>query len=231
MDSSPNRYRFPLLAAVLSVAISGCAALTAPLSSSLEPGESVPSDKVLVIGKVVLDPPVEQGEIRGVIAARGTTAGVIKFMVSKDLETSINPNDMIPYMSPDEIWDMKYPGMSFLPMTPGVRYLRIGQYTTSTHGHQYNTAGSTTGGTLIVDSSYLWLFADIKITVPAGAKAVYIGTLDYSNDGTNATAVRVKDEYAAAMRQLAAMKIPGLTPRNVVKSLAVVVGKAKQRAP
>ena len=76
------------------------------------------------------------------------------------------------------------------------------------------------------------LYGDVKIVVPSKAKAVYIGTIVYQHDlkntkpnrfGYPSQRVVVRDEYDKAMADLAAMKIPGIAPKDVVKRLAVVI--------
>ncbi len=83
-----------------------------------------------------------------------------------------------------------------------------------------------------VDITYIMLYGDVKIVVPAKAKAVYIGTIEYRHDLKNTKPnkfgyppkkVVVKDEYEKAIAELAAMKIPGISSKDVVKKLAVVI--------
>ena len=210
---------------LLASTVSACSMLTAPLSSSLKQGQGVPSNQVLVIGKFLLDPHVEQGSLTGMSAARGTLRGVIKLLLTKELSQPVKPEDLVP-LAPDELIDVKFPGTSFIPLTPGTRYVRLGQYATSASGRFVNPA---TSSMRIADVNTLWLYADIKLTIPANAKAVYIGTVVYKHDGYNTSAVAVRDEYADAMQQLTAMKLSNIRPKDVVKSLATAVGKPLQR--
>jgi len=210
---------------LLALTVSACAMLTAPLSSSLKQGQEMPSNQVLVIGKFVLDPPLEQGSLAGMSAARGTLRGVIKLLLTKDLSRPVKPEDLVP-LAPEELIDVKYPGTSFIPLSPGTRYVRLGQYATSVSGRFVNPA---TSSMRIADVNTLWLYADIRLTIPANAKAVYIGTIVYRHDGYNTAAVAVRDEYADATQQLTAMQLSSIRPKDVVKSLATVVGKPLQR--
>lgn len=64
--------------------------------------------------------------------------------------------------------------------------------------------------------------------VPAGAKAVHIGTLVFTRDGRHVTGLRVRDDFAAAMRDVAGLGVAGLSPRDVVKTLAVPLADRKE---
>lgn len=214
-----------IVALLMSLAVSACSVLTAPLSSSLKSGDQVPTGKVLVIGKFVLDPDVKQGSLAGMAAGRGTLREVIKLFATKDLSQKIKPDAIAP-LSVEEMIDARYPGTSFLPMAPGTRYVRMGEYATSAAGGYVNPA---TSSMRVGNVNKIRFFSDIKLAIPANAKAVYIGTVVIRHDYYNATSVSVRDEYNDAMQQLAAMKLSNIKPRDVVKSLATVTGKPLQR--
>jgi hypothetical protein len=214
-----------VVAALLASTVWACAMMSAPLSSSLKQGQEPPSNQVLVIGKFMLDPPLKQGSLTGMSSARGELRDVIKLLLTKELSQPVKPDELVP-LAPDELIDAKYPGTSFVPLAPGTRYVRLGQYATSVSSKFVDPAKSSM---VIANANTLWLYGDIKLTVPAGAKAVYIGTIVYKHDGYNTTAVVVRDEYAEAMQQLGAMKLTSVRPKDVVKSLAAGVGKPLQR--
>jgi hypothetical protein len=213
-----------ILILLMPLTVSACGALTAPLSSSLKPGDQMPSDKVLVIGKFVLGPDVKQGSLVGMSAGRGTLREVIKLYLSKEHQ-EINPNALLPF-SPEELIDVRYPGTSFLPMTPGIRYVRMGDYTISASGRFVKPASSSMR---VASSNSIYFFPEIKLEIPANAKVVYIGTVTIHHDHYNATSVSVRDEHSEAMQQLAAMKLNNIKRGDVVKSLATVTGKPLQR--
>jgi hypothetical protein len=67
------------------------------------------------------------------------------------------------------------------------------------------------------------MLQNIKVTLPAKARAVYIGTITYKHNGKKATEVTVRDEQEEAMQALAKMRFRGVGPKDVVKKLAVVL--------
>ncbi len=67
------------------------------------------------------------------------------------------------------------------------------------------------------------ILPDAEIDIPAGAKAVYIGTFVIEHDGNFSRKVTVKDEYKAALKALKKQNIPGIGPKDVKKKLAKVV--------
>ncbi len=203
--------------------LSGCAMLSMPYGIPLEPRQAAPAGKVLLVGEFVLDPPVTQGRVN-VTAPRGKHVGVIKVYMSKDLRGRVDLNKAT--MEPiDEGMDVNMKGLSVVPLDPGTRYIRLGSVIKEAHLRDRSVGPERGGAGMTVDAEFLQLVRDLKLTVPAGAKAVYVGRITYRHDGSRATGVSVSDDYAGAMKELSALGIRGLTPSQVKKSLAVVVGK------
>lgn len=208
---------------------SGCA-FTTPFSESLGKGDAVPRGTVLVIGRVTVDPMVEQGNI-AVFAPRGTHKGVIKLHFAGDADKPLDKEALMPF-SPSESVDFSFTKTSFVPLAPGMRFARLGMLMIESRmvmGPPGFRGAQTPRG---VDATYLVLYGDVRIEVPRNAKAVYVGTVSYRHDMKNtkpnkfgypSKKVVVRDEYKAAMADLAAMNIPGIGPADVVKKLAVVV--------
>lgn len=219
-----------MLSAVFSVLLlSGCTCFS-PFSESLDKGEAVPSGKVLVIGRMIVDPPLEQGNIN-VIAPRGSNKGVIKMNFAADAAKPLDKTSMFPF-SVSQIADFSFTETSFLPMKPGVQYARLGTLMLDSRATNYVASSSGAMSPRGLEVTNLLLYGDLKITIPAKAKAVYIGTIVYRHDiqhtppneyGYYTKRVSVRDDYGAAMNDLAARKIPGIKPKDVVKKLAVVI--------
>lgn len=206
------------------------AACSAPFHPALEKGEAVPPGTVLVIGKITVEPMVEQGNI-AVQAARGTHVGIIKMNFGDDAAQPIDRDAMVPFSSTEQM-DWSFTKTSFIPLLPGTRYARLGTLMLDSRRYTYGVSQGGSPAPGGVDITYLMLYGDVKIAVPNNAKAVYIGTLVYQHDLKNSKPNRfgypskrvvVRDEYDRAMADLAAMKIPGITQKDVVKQLAVVV--------
>lgn len=206
------------------------AACGATFHAALEKGEAVPPGTVLVIGRITVDPMVEQGDIV-VEAANGTHSGIIKMNFGNNAETPVDRNEIIPFNSTEQM-DWSFTSNSFIPLPRGTRYARLG--TLMLDSRRY-TSGVSRGGSPApggADITYLMLYGDVKIVVPQKAKAVYIGTIVYQHDlkntkpnrfGYPSKRVFVRDDYERAMAELDAMMIPGITRRDVEKHLAVVV--------
>lgn len=216
--------------ALTGLAMASACAFTTPFRESLGHGDAVPAGAVLVIGKITVDPMVEQGNI-GVHAPRGTHRGVVKMHFSGDADKPLDKDALFPF-SPSESMDWSFTKTSFIPLAPGTRFARLGALMLESRMTHYVAGPGTAPAPRAVDVTYLMLYGDVKIAVPENAKAVYIGTVSYRHDLKNAVRnkfgypskkVVVKDEYKAAMADLAAMKIPGIGPGDVVKKLAVVV--------
>ncbi len=223
------RARFVSILAVCLAVGAGCI-LGVPFHESLDKGDAVPASNVLLIGKFTVEPMVEQGGI-AVHAPRGTHKGVIKMNFTDNADQPLDKDSLFPF-HPTELMDWSFTKTSFIPVTPGTRYARMGTLMLSSSvvsGWQSAGHAPTAGG---LDVTYIMLYGDVKIVVPGNAKAVYIGTVVYQHDiehtkpnrfGYPSKRVIVKDEYDKAIAELSAMKIPGIAPRNVVKKLAVVI--------
>ncbi|MBJ6798540.1 hypothetical protein [Geomonas propionica] len=205
-----------IVAMLVLVMFSGCA----PFQHSLKEGEALPDGKVLLVGAVVLDPPLEQGEMIH-YDVRGASRGVVRFGVTKDLSQKVDMKATIP-LSSDEVFIMNLKGISYIPLTPGTRYLRLGIMDESSHASMPVVIGGKSGFRGI-DVQSLYLVKDIKVDLPSNAKAVYIGTLVFQHDGKQATGVRVRDDFKQATKDLAAKHIPGLTAEGMVRKLAQIV--------
>lgn len=213
-----------LLSLTMTVACSGA------FQAALEKGKPVPPGTVLVIGKITVDPMVEQGNI-GVQAARGTHVGIIKMNYGDNAAQPIDRDAMAPFSATEQM-DWSFTKTSFIPLLPGTRYARLGTLMLDSRRYTYGVSSGGSPAPGGVNITYLVLYGDVKIVVPQNAKAVYIGTIIYQHDlktakpnmiGYPSNKVIVKDEYDKAMADLAAMKIPGITQKDVVKRLAVVI--------
>lgn len=176
----------------------------------LNPGDTVPPDKVLVIGSVVLDPPFEKvGKKK-----KDNEPLEIKLGMTYDLKQEIKESTL--YV-PDEAIAPVVGEIFFFPLPAGTRYIRTGQVM-KVVGH--HVAGPAAGTPVY---EVLNLYKNIKLDVPEKARAVYIGTIVYRHDGQKLLSVSVLDDYARAVQALRSMKFPGIKQEDVVKRLAVVV--------
>lgn len=206
------------------------AAACTPFHAALQKGEAVPPGTVLVIGKITVDPMVSQGTVI-VQAAGGTHVGVVKMNFGDNAAQPIDRDAMVPFSSTEQM-DWSFTKTSFIPLQPGTRYARIGTLMLDSKRYTYGVSRGGAPAPGGADITYLMLYGDVKIVVPAKAKAVYIGTIVYQHDlqntrpnrfGYPSRRVFVRDDYDKAMADLAAMKIPGVRPKDVVKRLASVV--------
>ena len=217
--------------AVISVVLLAAACVfSVPFHETVGKGEDVPQGQVLLIGKLTVEPMVEQGNVV-VHAPRGTHKGVIKMSFADNADKPLDKEALIPFSS-TELMDFNFKKTSFIPLDPGTRFARLGtlMLDSSRYTYGFSRGGAPAPGG--VDITYLMCYGDVKITVPQKAKAVYIGTVVYQHDlkntkpnrfGYPSKRVVVRDEFKQAMQDLAAMKIPGITPKDVVRKLAVVI--------
>jgi len=218
------------------IAVTGVALLVAAccvsgnFSNALDKGEGVPPGKVLLIGKLTVEPMVEQGNVV-VQAPRGTHKGVIKMNFGADADQPLDKEALVPFSSTEQM-DFDFKKTSFIPVDPGTRFARLGTLMLDSSRYTYGVARAGSPGAGGVEITYIMCYGDVKIVVPQKAKAVYIGTIAYQHDlkntkpnrfGYPSKRVVVRDDYNHAMQELAAMKIPGIAPKDVVKKLAVVV--------
>jgi hypothetical protein len=179
----------------------GCAVLSAPVRSPLRNGQQVPAGVPVVLTRVVLDPPVEQGVVSGV-SVKGDLHQVIKFALTRDLSEPVDLDSTV-YVSPDEIMDLRLQGWSAVPMPAGTRYVRLGQL----YVELYAKATSASGEMRAVKKRELLLPGDVKLEVAPDVQAVYVGTLVYRHDGERATAVEIRDERAEAVAEASRLEI------------------------
>jgi hypothetical protein len=201
---------------MLVLFFAGCA----PFNGSLKEGEAMPEGKVLLVGSIALDPPLEQGTLVS-YDVRGASRGIIRFGVTKDTSKKVDLKSVIS-MSFDEVFLMNMQGLSCIPLQPGTRYLRVGIMDLSSHYSMPIVDGAAPGARGVEVTS-LQLIKDLKVEIPNGVKAVYIGTLVFRHDGRQATSVQVRNDFKQAVKELATKHIPGLSPKDMVKKLAQVV--------
>ena len=198
---------FLALIAMIGIA-SGCGPSFTP---SLQKGEAVQSGKVLVIGKIVIDPvwftkkDIEQqdGEIPN-----------IRIGMTYDLSKEATEGKLY---YPDEGVNPVLGEFFCYPLSPGNRYIRSGMVFKAKGHHM---AGMNAGQAYY---DVLNFFRNISFEVPPNTKAVYIGTIVYKHDGKHATGIFVRDEYGEAAQELEKMKIPGIHAGDLKKRLAVVM--------
>ena len=205
--------------------LTGCAGLTAVFSApkyhALADPQAVPPGQILVIGKFVLDPPVEQGTLA--YYDPWDMKGKIVFATTNDLSRQVDLDAMV-YIAPDEVVITNRNATSFIPMPPGSRFLRFGQFTISaTCSVMAMGATPGQGGCRAMETHEILLLEDIRITVPAGATAVYVGTIVFEHDGERGTRTYVRDEFRSMLAELDGFGIPGIDSRNVSKQLAEIV--------
>ncbi len=182
-------------------AFTGCGSFVEPLLKN----ESVPAGKVLLIGKVNVSPHfgnVPEGERDDIMMS-----------MNDDLSRSVN--------SIDEAIDPDIGKVFYFPVSPGNKFFRVGQVMVPNGGHTLSR------GYARQTYDVLRMLRNIKLTIPPNARAVYIGTITYKHNGEKSTEVTVRDEQEEAMKALAKMHFRGLSPKDVVKKLAVVLKESK----
>jgi hypothetical protein len=212
------------------VLLAAACCVSGQFHGALEKGDEMPQGQVLLIGKFTVEPMVEQGNVVA-HAPRGTHIGVIKMNFGDNADNPLDKEALVPFSSTEQM-DFNFKKTSFIPLDPGTRFARLGtlMLDSSRYTYGFSRGGAPAPGG--VDITYLMCYGDVKITVPQRVKAVYIGTVVYQHDlkntkpnrfGYPSKRVVVRDEFKKAMQDLAAMKIPGITPKDVVKKLAVVI--------
>lgn len=184
--------------AVSALFVAGCGSFTEPLQK----GEAVPEGKVLMIGKVVVSP--HFGKVGK------DERDFIMMSMNDDINRSVN--------SIDDAIDPDLGKVFYFPVSRGTRYFRVAQIMVP--------SGSTAGvGGPRTTYDVLRMVRNIKVALPDKARAVYIGTVTYRHSGGKVTDVTVRDEQEEAMQALTQMRFRGVAPRDVVKSLAVVLNE------
>lgn len=199
------KLRHRILAFFLASAMLGSAACSS-FSPMLKKGEAIPDGKVLVIGKITVDPPMYKPGERP--APDDEAQAVVLVGLTNDLSKAYVEGE---FNVPDEAIDPFPEDLFYALLSPGVRYIRSGQVRKPVVflGH--------------AEFEVINFYRNIKIEVPASAKAVYIGTIQYKRNGKKALSVSVRDDYEQAMREFSTMKVPGVKPGDVVKRIAVLM--------
>jgi len=174
-------------------------------------GEAITEGKVLMIGKFVIDPVWFTEEEK---AKYGQEKLDILVGTTNDLSQSVKEGSLY---SPDGSFNPVLHEIFYYPVPSGTQYIRSG-IVQKVVGQHY--VGIAKGQPIFNNLNF---FRDIKLSVPSGAKAVYVGTIIYRHDGKHATSIIVRDDYEQALKELAKRKIPGIKPSDVMKRLAVVV--------
>lgn len=199
------KHRQGVLVFVLVSSLLGAAACSS-FSPMLKKGEAIPAGQVLVIGKITVDPPMYKPGERP--APDDEAQAVVLVGLTHDLskpyaDGALNVPDEAINPFPEELF--------YALLSPGVRYIRNGQVRKP----------------VVVwgraEFEVIDFYKNIKIEVPANAKAVYIGTIQYKWNGKKALSVSIRDDYEQAMREFSSMKVPGVKPGDVVRKIAVLM--------
>jgi hypothetical protein len=152
---------------------------------ALEKGEGVPQGKVLLIGKLTVEPMVEQGNVI-VQAQRGTHKGVIKMNFGDNADQPLDKDALVPFSSTEQM-DFNFKKTSFIPLDPGTRFAR---WVPDARFFEVHLRRQPVERLLRRRRHHLYHATRREIVVPQKAKAVYIGTIIYQHDlkSTNPTA-------------------------------------------
>ncbi len=193
-----RRLKAIVIACFLVSVVAGCGP---SFTEAMKKGEDIPAGKVVIVGKVLLDPPFET------VGKKKIDDEPLNMLLGLTFEL----NDKI---NQGEGIDPDINETFFFPLPPGKRYIRVGQVM-KVVGH------NVAGGRPIYE--VLRMNKNIKLDIPRKAKIVYIGTIVYHHDGTRMMSVSVRDEYDNAVREAGKMKLPGVKSGDIVKKLAFVV--------
>lgn len=151
--------------------------------------------EVILVGKVILDPPLQEGE-QNVSMSMGSQINLINLFTS-DQEVMIDPNN--------------------------VRYGHFQKAIKATLGEQFCTIapfdkGNISGATLFLDDmEKIYFPGGLQFTVEAEDQAVYLGTIRYRrNDFYEITDLDVLDEYSEAEKEFASKFGDGVTLRKAL---------------
>jgi hypothetical protein len=142
---------------LLSVVVVGCGP---SYTEAIKKGEDVPAGKVVVVGKVLLEPPFET------TGRKKLDDPPLDIMMGLSFELDDRINQ-------DELIDPNINETFFFPLPPGRRYIRLGQ-AMKVVGH------NIADGRPIYE--VLRMHKNIKLDIPQKAKVVYIGTIIYHHD-------------------------------------------------
>ncbi|HAR45291.1 MAG: hypothetical protein A2X56_06440 [Nitrospirae bacterium GWC2_57_13] len=188
------------------VFFAGCGSFTPPLQT----GQEIPAGKVLVIGKFMIDPPWYLKGSKPEPGEKQENMQNIMVAMTRDLSKKVKENTM--YRA-DMNLDVTLYESFYYAIPPGTMYIRNTQV-------MKPTGWTNAMGATMFD--VLKFYRNLKLDIPANAKAVYIGTILYKHDGKRMLSVTVQDEYGQMLKDLPRMNIPGLKSGDVVKRLAVI---------
>jgi hypothetical protein len=204
----------------VAIFISGCETFYPPVN----PGTTAAPGKVLVIGRVVFDPPVKQDKFKSInVGKNAEEEGHARLLMSPSASEPLKKGNLIPF-SPKGLssTNISFKEFSAVQMDPGHRFIRWGIVTLGESSNLVMNPGSTAvRGEPVYHT--LTRYGDLEIDIPQAAKAIYIGTLIYTHDGTVATKVKVRDDFRDAAKHVDSLNIPGVTSKDMVKRLAKVV--------
>jgi hypothetical protein len=192
---------------LLVVIAAGCGP---SFTEALKKGESIPEGKILVVGRIAIEPSFETS------GQKKADDDPLQIQVGLTFDLSVQVKEGALY-SPNEAFSPVVNETFFFPLPQGNRYIRSGQVM-KVIGYHINGPAR---GTPIYE--VLRMYKNIKLEIPGKAQIVYIGTIVYHHDGKRVTSVSVRDEYDSAVRELGKMKISGLKGNGMVKKLAMVV--------
>ncbi|ALC16744.1 hypothetical protein DSOUD_1975 [Desulfuromonas soudanensis] len=210
---------FNLFVVLALLFLSGCGITNFP---AYEAGTAISPGKVLVIAQVDLQPGVEKDKsLKGVVMINESKDDEVRLFMSPLAEVPVKKGSFFPF-SPKggSTMDLSFIHPSLILMDPGERFVRMGLYTLSASTSWRPSSSGQMRGSVEFKELHLW--GDLKLEIPAGAKAVYIGTLRYSHNGVESQKVSVVDDYKKAMVELNKMNLE-ITSKDVVKRLAQVV--------
>lgn len=212
--------KYPKLLILFAVIfLSGCGITQFP---AYQPGSSVQPGKVLVITKLDLRPGVKQeplGKNTYIAGAPKEDEAII--FTSPVADKPVDKEALFPFdLTGACQMNVSYAHPSVVQMDPGVRFVRLGDFTISITSDWVYSANGRVART--PKTRCLRLYGDLKLDIPADAKAVYIGTLRYEHDGAKSTKVTVVDDYKKTMAELNKMEL-GISSKDVKKRLAKVI--------
>ncbi|MEN8135757.1 MAG: hypothetical protein ABFS18_09530 [Thermodesulfobacteriota bacterium] len=185
---------------------------------------AIPPGHVVVVSKVQLKPAISQ-RIDVEKMFRGANAikrNEVKFLTAQNVNNPVRKGTMVPFdIKGGYDFNVSFKDFSFNLMPVGTTYIRRGEVVVDSGVGSVSSMGGAMTGQRSFYDIYLW--GDVKVEVPAGAKAVYIGTLVYEHDGKYSKKVKVKDEFKKAQRALEKKKIPGIRGKDLKKNLAKVI--------
>lgn len=186
----PLRWLRRFLALLLLPTVAGCAALGYPQDEIVDLSQ-LGADQVLVVGKVVVSPPLRETE-------RDTTVPNDVFGVSKDIR-----NRAILSFAADPRTSVEKARYRINPELGRTYFFGLRRDVPFMVGGSIITSYSMVGGNL--RASEIVIPGGLRVAIRPGDRAVYVGTIHLTRDEFNeVTAARIIDEYgqaASAVRQ------------------------------